>query len=248
MKKTAFISDVFFTFSMASLVTLCLFRYLGLRLLPAVLLALLCGMLTAAAIFAWLQSKRKNNFLKKSDERQKQKLLLHLALLPPEQATAFFLAVFSEEEPKKSSEKCLQTQSNAYFPIFTVSPVATDKVVEVFRFQTDLPKTLLCAQIENDAQALCVKLGISVKKDEEIYCLVKTKNALPEKYLGDEKREDRRNVKLRLCFAKTNSRRFFSGGALILFTSLLTPFPYYYLIFGSILLVIAAFIRIFGYE
>jgi hypothetical protein len=37
------------------------------------------------------------------------------------------------------------------------------------------------------------------------------------------------------------------AGALVLLTSLITPFPYYYLTFGSLLLLIATLIRFFGY-
>ena len=68
MKRSAFISDIIFAFFVGFLCTLFLFRYVGIRLIPALLLSALCGVLTACAIFTLLQSKRKTLFLKRSDE------------------------------------------------------------------------------------------------------------------------------------------------------------------------------------
>ncbi len=77
MKKTAYYSDLLFTFFLVGLACLCIFRYLRLSFWLAVFLAALCGGLTACSIGAWLHSKRKMVFLKKNEEREKEKLLLH---------------------------------------------------------------------------------------------------------------------------------------------------------------------------
>lgn len=94
---------------------------------------------------------------------------------------------------------------------------------------------------------LCDTLHIRVWTGKEVYNLIKEADALPKQYLGEPTPQNKRQIRLRLCFAKRNSRRFLVGGCLILLTSLLTPFPYYYLIFGSILLLVAILVRIFGY-
>ena len=78
MKRSAFISDIIFAFFVGFLCTLLFFRYVGIGLFPALLLSVVCGILTACATFTLLQSKRKTLFLKRSDEAQKAKLLLHL--------------------------------------------------------------------------------------------------------------------------------------------------------------------------
>lgn len=250
MKKSAFLSDVLFAFTTVCVFTLCLFRYLGTRLLPALFLSVLCGVLAAAAVAAWLQNKRKNVLTKRSDEAQKQKLLLHLALLSDEQKTSFFESVFQKcgEAVKRFGKLRLQTENSFYFLKFSFAPVTADEVARVSRLKTAKPKILLCSEIDDAALRLCTRLGITAQVGEAPYALVKKAEALPENYLGEETPENKRQKRRRLCFAKTNAKRFLTSGVLILFTSLLTPFPYYYLVFGSLLLLAALLVRIFGYS
>ena len=248
MKKTAFFSDVFFAFFTVATFTLCLFHYFKISLPISLFLAVLCGALCALSIGALLYSKRKNLLLKKSDELQKQKLFLHLVLLSDEQKTQFFERVFPEQSFKKQGKLRFSTASELYFLRFSFSPVSADEIAAISHFQSAKQKILLCDEIEEKANALCQSLHIQVKTGTEVYLMIKEANALPEVYLGEKtplKRSERRK---KLWFSKTNARRFLSGGALILLTSLITPFAYYYLIFGSLLLAAAALVRIFGYE
>ena len=90
MKKIAFISDLLFTFFLTFIVSVVLFRRLRVSLLPSVLLAIVCGILTALSYGAFRYSKRKHEFLKMSEERKKEKLLLHLALSDGDHIVEFF--------------------------------------------------------------------------------------------------------------------------------------------------------------
>ena len=250
MKKSAFISDIIFTFFLSALFTLVLLRYLGITLGFSIALSLLCGILSALGVGAYLQSKRKSFFLKRSDESKKQRLLTHLALLPDEKKTAFFQRVLStsEEPAKRFAPLKLYTSEGFYFLRFRFSPVQADEVASISRLKTNAPKIILCDRIEESAVKLASALSISYKTAESVYELVKEKDALPETFLGEETTLNKKKRRLSLCFAKTNARRFFTAGALVLLTSLLSPFPYYYLIFGSILLVVSVLVRIFGYR
>lgn len=248
MKKSAFLSDVFFTFFGVSLFTLCLFRYLKIGLTPALLLSAVCGILASASVFALLQSKRHSFYLKKSDEALKNKLLLHLSLLSDEQKTLFFQKVLSKSEKTERFGKLRLYSENAfYFLHFRFAPVTADEAANAARWKTSKRKILLCEKIEEEAALLCQKLGVEIVTGDGVYALVKTHEGMPEKFLGEELPENKRKRRLRICFAKSNGKRFFFGGALILLTSLITPFPYYYLLFGSVLLLASLFIRIFGY-
>ena len=66
--------------------------------------------------------------------------------------------------------------------------------------------------------------------------------------MGEDTSAPKKKKRLRAWFAKSNSRRFLLGGTLILLTSLITPFPLYYIILGSALVLSAVFVRIFGYR
>ena len=250
MKKFAFLSDVVFTFFVSAIFTLCLFRYLGVRLPIALLLAALCGGLTAAAVGSILQIRRKNLRLKKSDETQKQKLLLHLALLSDEGKTEFFRNALSTQETPASRFGRLRvfTKTEFYFLKFPLAPVGADEVASLSRLKTGKRKILLCSQIEENALSLCNRLGIEVKTGEWVYKRLKESDLLPEHYLGEENTANKGKRKIRLWFSKANAKRFLVGGALVLLLSRLTPFYYYYLLLGCLLLLASVFVRIFGYE
>ena len=250
MKKSAFFSDLIFTFFLASLFTLCVFRYFRLPLLGAILLSVICGILAAGAVGALLQRKRNMLFLKKSDETQKEKLLTHLSLLGDEQKTSFFHQAFSKSNAsvKRSGKLRLFSDEAFYFLRFHFAPVTADEVASAARWKTAKKKFLLCSEIEEPAAALCKKLGIEFWTGEKIYAALKESDALPRVYLGEENKEKKNKRKLRLCFSKRNAKSFFVGGALLLLSSLFTPFPYYYLIFGAVMFLAAALIRIFGYS
>ncbi len=249
MKKSAYLSDILFTFLMTAIFTLCLFRYLGIGLFPALLLAILCGLLSALAIAAWLGHKRRHFFLKKSDEALKQKLLLHLSLLSDEKKSALFYNLLrQDDEVRRMGKLRLCGQNSFYFLHFRFAPVSPDDIACLSRLKTAKQKILFCNEIEDSALRLCARMNIQVRAGDEVFRLLREKNALPNAYLGEDETAKKRKFRFRVCFAKSNSRRFLVGGALILLTSLITPFPYYYLITGSLLLVVAVCIRVFGYS
>ena len=234
MKKTAFLLDILFTFLSGTLACLCFFRYLNFSLWLALLLSVLCGLLAAFAVGAVMHLRRKTTFLKSSDERIKQKLLLHLALLSDKEKTGFFKGVLNCRTPSKFSVLRLCDEENFYFLKFKLSPVTADEVAVLSRFKTDKQRVLLCAEIEEDAKTLCQRLQIQVRTGDAVYQSVKEKDALPQEYLGGEDEAGKRSRRKILYFSKSNAKRFLLSGALVLALSFLTPFPYYYLLFGGI--------------
>ena len=135
MKKTAFISDIVFAGFACFLFTLCLFRYVGVRLGNALLLAVICGILMGSAVWAILKSKRNRFFLKKSEQLEKEKLLLHLTLLSDEEKTRFFLDALSmPDRPAKRFQKLrVITEEGFYALHFTMAPLTADEILRFSR-------------------------------------------------------------------------------------------------------------------
>ncbi len=248
MKKSAFISDLIFTFLAAALFTLCLFRYLKLTLLPASLLAIACGLLAAASVGAFLQSKRRTYFLKSSDEAQKEKLMRHLLFLSDEGRTRFFLDRLStpEHPAKRFGALRIYTKDALYALRFSYTPVSADEILRFSRVRTKKQKLVLCRQADDSALALARQLNIKLLAADEVYALCK--NSLPERFLGEECAEKKRKRRMKLWFSKTNARRFLLAAVLTLVSALLSPFPYYYIVFGGVLLLLALLVRILGYN
>ena len=249
MKRSAFISDVIFTFFVAFLCALLLFRFIGVRLIPSFLLAVLCGILTACAIFTLLQYKRKTVFLKRSDEAQKQKLLFHLACLSDEAKTKYFLQAFPVETPlKRFGRLRLFSERQFYLLHFTFTPVTSDEIAAFSRVKTDKEKVLLCSKIEDDAYALGERFSIRTLTGNEVYAALKDNDTLPKSYIGEESADKKRKRRFELWFSRKNAKPFLTAATLTLFTAFISPFPYYYFLFGGILLTLSIAIRIFGYR
>lgn len=251
MKKSAIVSDVIFTFFFAWLLALCIFRYVQVSLPLALLLSGLCGLLSACALGAFLQSKFQKYFLKRSDAALKDKLSLHLALLSDQAKTDLLCQAFTVRDGENSVKKCsnlrLQTTDCVYFLRLRFSPVTADDVAAMIRVKTPRKKVLLCLQIDESALTLCHSFEIEVQTAEWTFLLLKQTNCLPLNYLGDFPTVRKQKRRLHLCFSKKNAKRFLWSAILILLLSFFTPFSYYYLTFGFLLLLAALFIRIFGY-
>lgn len=250
MKRSAFISDVIFSFTVALFCTLFIFRYLQISLPVSILLSIVCGSLSAGATAAWLQSKRKSVFLKRSDEAQKEKLLFHLACLSDTKKTDFFLKRFQTDEmqAKRLSNLRLYTDEQFYWLRFTFSPVNADEIVKLHRHKTNKAKVLLCNKIEDQAYALAQKFQIRVLTGNEVYALLKAQDALPKEYPDVENNEVKRQRRLRLWFSRKNAKPFLVAAALTLTTALVSPFPHYYFVFGFFLLILSVLIRFLGYK
>lgn len=247
MRKSAFISDVLFAFFLTFLFLLCLFRHLRISLPLSFLLATAFGGVTGWLTAVHLQKKRNAVFLKKSDEEKKEKLLLHLALLPDEEKTEYFKTALNKNEPTQRFGKLrVFTRTTMYFLQFSFSPVGADTVAKLSRLKTGKRRILLCSNIEPQAKELCSRLKIEVRTGEEVYADLKEKDALPSRYLGEENATEKNARKFRLWLKKSNARHFLVGGAVLLITSLYTPFPKYYLLFGNAMLITALCVRIFG--
>jgi hypothetical protein len=262
MKKTAFISDLLFSFFSVFVFVTCLFRYLRFSLWLSVIFAVVAGVAVTFFVWAHLSKKRKLFFLKKAEEREKDLLLLHLAMLPFEKQAEIFKNA-SREENGKNTQKT--------YAKFLFNPLSASDLAEFFKREFSrtqaqtapnengetqeknavnkaLPRpfTIYCNAADESAIKLCERFGVRLCGGEESYLLLKLKNALPERYFAETYFFKREKRKISFYFQKKNSRRFLVGGVLILCTSLFTPFPYYYLVSGSVLLLIAALVRILG--
>ena len=106
MKKSAFISDILFSFAVTFLPALCLLRYLRLPLAASLLFAAVAGLLVSLAVWFFLDKKREKLCLKKQDEEAKEKLLLHLALSTQKQNAEYFAGYFSSKAKRRKKKNC----------------------------------------------------------------------------------------------------------------------------------------------
>ena len=260
MKKFAFLSDIFFAFGAAFLPALCFLRFCRFPLPAALFLSATAGIFAAAAVFLFLGRRRKRFLLAGKDEKEKEKLLFHLAFQSEEKVLDTFSAFFASRDEEGNARNAPETvralmrrgvpvaeaETEEFCPLFSFCPPDADRVAPFLEENAGKKKTLLCGDLTPDAEKLCARFGVHVLKGADVYRLLKKGNALPKDYLSPP--PEKKGLKRRAWFAKSNSRRFLFAGVLLLLTSFLTPFPFYYLLFGSALVLTAALVRIFGYR
>ena len=252
MKKIAFISDLIFTFFVNFVTSVVLFRALRVKLSLAVALAVLCGLLITFSVGAYLYSKRKNIFMKKSEAVEREKFLSHLALSGNEANAELLKGLFLIQNPaaeiKRTGKNRLTSPDTVYFLLFTFSQVTADDVAPFTRLKTHRKKLLLCNKADDTARDICGRFSIQIKTGDELFDEFKAAEALPKTFLGDTQSAPATRQKWTLWLSKSNSRRFLLSASFILLLARFTPFYYYYLAFGSLLLFAAIFTRIFGKE
>lgn len=102
---------------------------------------------------------------------------------------------------------------------------------------------LYCTEIEEEAAALLETFGVKCVAIDEIFAAAKLLGSLPEEavMLANEKKS--RGFRFRAISKKTARGLLISAG-ILLFTSLFSPFPYYYRAMGLILLALSLAVRL----
>lgn len=258
MKKSAYYSDLFFAFSLSAFCALFLLRFWGVKLLIAIFPSLAFGLLCSALLAMKLRKKQKVFALKKSEEEEKERLFFYLRLAERDEAIDFLQARLpyltadlkrnQHAEPLSTPSGVIEYDGFQFFPRFSFSELTPDDIANAVKLLRALPNpVLLCDKLSETAQGLCEKLDLQVIQGNELYRKFKDANCLPEEFplkLLPQKRLSRRAV----CFAKSNSKRFFKSGILLSACSFFTPFSIYYAVAAFVFFAVAALVRIFGYR
>ncbi|MBQ8427934.1 MAG: hypothetical protein IJX18_01620, partial [Clostridia bacterium] len=203
-----------------------------------------------STFFVALFKKRKDEklLLRLGEEKEKRRLLYHLALLSSKECLLF---IYPNSQPKHEADVWWVEQADLLiFPLFLWTELQTHDVLPVLKVCLREKKKgiLLCNEIATDAAALAAQFDVDCQQGEVLYKRLKEENALPTAYLSEPYFTKKKKRLPRIWFAKSNSRRFFVCGTLLLLSSLLVPFPIYYLCFGGLLLIAAVLIRVLGYR
>ena len=102
---------------------------------------------------------------------------------------------------------------------------------------------LYCTETEEDAAALLETFGVKSVAIDEIFAAAKLLGALPEEAVTLANEKKARGFRLRAISKKTARGLLVSAG-ILLFTSLFSPFPYYYRAMGLILLALSLAVRL----
>lgn len=248
MKRTnlTIILDCLLTFLGLGLVFLCCMRYYGLPLLPSVIASALLAFSFAFPFGLFLIKRRKKSYLKRRDEEEKNKLMLHLTLLSDRET----LRLLSSTLPAPFTEEnaTVKRENKRYIPLFTMQPVSADEIVRLVKKYESENVVLWVNELTTEAKGIADKLNVEVLSGKEVYLALKQAELLPEHYRLEEKSKRTPRERAERYFAKGNSRSFFWCGVGLLFLSFFTFFPTYYVISGSILILLSLAVTWLGYR
>lgn len=204
-----------------------------LSLFFAVAAALLFGTLG----YLYIGRRQRAKFLLSRDEKNKKLLSLHLSLSSDDEIKKLLKSYLGEGT--KISGTRLICGENLFFFDFRMHPLTEDDVAKVIKRKGE-KKTLLCVAISPEGAQLAQNFSIEVRTIERLYGDFKEKGLLPEKYAfdGAPKLSLLRRVKNR--FSRKLCAPLFWSGASLLFLSYFTFFPLYYIVSGSIMLILSA--------
>lgn len=126
-----------------------------------------------------------------------------------------------------------------YFHDFKMHPLTEDDIAKIIKRKGD-KKVLYCNSVSPEAERLSKNFAIELRTLEELYGDLKEKELLPEKYVFEDAPKTKFIVKIKSRFTRKLCAPLFWSGAVLLGLSYFTFFPIYYIISGSILLVLSA--------
>lgn len=261
MKKTAYYSDLFFAFSLSGFCALFVFKFLGLKLMLALIPSIIFGLLCAFALSIRLRKKQRVFALKKSEEQEKENLFFYLRLAEPTEIKCFLeprlpllvhklLGEFEHPvlENQIAPAGAIVSEGVCFYPLFAFRELTPDDIAAAIKSLQNIPNSvLLCDKLSPDAIALCEKLSLKTAQGDFVYKTLKDGGVIPSEFplkLNAPKKTSRRAI----CFAKSNSKRFLKSGMLLSVYSFFTPYSIYYAVVACLFFTISLFIRIFGYR
>lgn len=244
----AVVLDALFYACAVWLMTFGILRYYRLDGWLCALYACLAALLAAAFCLLFLGGRYKRRVSGKRRRAQRDALLLHLNLEEEEKALACLLDAFRADGADCELDGGSLIVNEKYMiPIFTMSPVSADHVAILLKKYKNKPFVILCNSLSPEAERLAASFQKEVMCGDEVFSLFERTNTIPAELIcGDLKRVTVKD-KLRRSFSKSNARPFFVSGSLLLVMSLFTFFPLYYLVSGSVLLLLSILVRAFGY-
>ena len=190
---------------------------------------------------------RKRN-LTKAEQRRKEELMLHLTLERSDRVKKLLAAAFAADgKETKIGEDDITVDGGTYILHFTMQPVSADAVAVMLRTYGDEPFTLVCNALTPEAEKLLRSFARTAVRGDEVFALFERTKTVPENLICGDIPRPKLKARLHRTFSKRNARPFFVSGILLLIMSLITFFPLYYLIAGSVLLFTAVCVRLLGY-
>lgn len=248
--KTDFacVSDSLISGFCAFLLSAFLINYFSLKFILKICISAIVGLTVCFLVFTAKNKKYATNVQLKSDKKQLKNILAALEIMPDNELIALFSALFTKAEiPHETKKDRIVTEHTSYF--FDFNSITDRKTAcEKIRKSKTRKTALFLAKATDDLINL-----ESERKDifriidaNDLFKLIKKYQAVfPAVCFEQTFGEKVKRFKV-LFFTKKRAVTLCFSSALLLFFSMFSFYPFYYRLFGFILLVLAILCLIFG--
>lgn len=195
-------------------------------------------LLFGALSYVYISRKQNKNLLISRDEKSKKLLSLHLSLSSDGYIKKLFCTMLGEGA-KIRGQKVIFGETANFFN-FKMQPLSEDDVARVIKHKFDGKKRIYCVRTSPEAAVLATNFLIEVTGIDGVYSALKSKNLLPEKYVYEGAEKIKLSQRIKARFNRKLAAPLFWSGAGLLALSYFTFFPIYYIISGSLMLILSA--------
>lgn len=232
------ILDTFFTGLCAFLLFFTAVRFYTKNAVIGLVFGVAALLLFGALAYVYISRKQNKTLLVSRDEKNKTLLALHLSLSSDGYIRKLFKSMLGEGA-KISGQKVVSGETANFFN-FKMQPLTEDDIAKVIKYRFEGKKRIYCAKISPDAAALASNFLIELTAIDGVYSALKDKNLLPEKYVYEGAQKVKFLSKIKSRFNRRLAAPLFWSGLGLLALSYFTFFPVYYIVSGSVLLILAA--------
>lgn len=204
---------------------------------------IIAGLAAGAGAFCYIRAKQNRSVSLSACKAEAEKLAVHLAILGNENARTLFA------ECEENAAVCggfVESAERAYYTDFKLEPATSDALLPLLRLETDKKKCFVCPSVTPKCADFAAAADIELLCADEIYEHFKKSEKLPEKYLWEGKKRTKFLALVRSRFTRKLCLPAFWSGAALLFFSYFTYYPVYYIVSGSLLLLLCGAAAIFG--
>lgn len=231
------ICDVTFTAFCAFILFYTALRHYSGSVYIALPFAIYAAFLFGALAFLIISGKQKKRRIIFKNAKERELLKTHLSLLSKSESAKLIAPCL--EDGAKAERFRICTDDKVYYPMFTFERLTESDIAAVIKRKTEKHKVVLCNQYTPEAESLAARFGITFLCADDLFDKLKESGNLPEKYLCEEVSKSGIVQKIRAHFNKKLTLSLFLSGSGLIALSYFTFFPIYYIVSGSVLIVLA---------
>lgn len=249
-EKTDFacVSDSLISGFCAFLLSAFFLNYFSLKFIFKICISSIVGLAVCFFVFTAKNKKYAKNIKLKSDKKQLKNILSALEVMPDNELIALFSAIFTKAEiPHETKNDRIVTKSTSYFFDFNL---LTDRktACEKIRKSKTRKTALFLAKATDDLINFEIerKDTFRIIDANDLFKLIKKYQVTFPAVCSERTFSEKAKRFKILFFNKKRAVTLCFSSALLLFFSMFSFYPFYYRLFGFILLLLAILCLIFG--